>query len=267
MAYHPKHSTDKPYLINLVASSDYKTAQTGKVFGDITCEYCEGEATSWSAYSVTADNWKEIDDGLYWLTIGASEFTTEGANYAVRVSCAGCVAYVLDIEVGPKVDTTWLAGSDDRATELAELAQYLMANGVDPDTVVHVYSVLGRMMNDGIVWGFDGTTDSMKALRDKLDALNNLSSGEAQTAAAAALTAYDGPTHDELTSGLAGLNDPAAAEIVAALVADADFINILAYCHGKTSRNESTAAVTFFADDGETELFTITPALTGRTVT
>lgn len=43
--------------------------------------------------------------------------------------------------------------------------------------------------------------------------LNDLSSAEAQAAAAAALTAYDPPTHAELTAALAALNNLSAAEV------------------------------------------------------
>lgn len=46
-------------------------------------------------------------------------------------------------------------------------------------------------------------------------ALNNLSSAQAQTAAAAALTAYDPPTHAELTAGLASADDATLAAIAA----------------------------------------------------
>lgn len=46
-------------------------------------------------------------------------------------------------------------------------------------------------------------------------ALNNLSSAEAQSAAAAALTAYDPPTHAELTSGFAAADDAVLAAIAA----------------------------------------------------
>jgi hypothetical protein len=47
-------------------------------------------------------------------------------------------------------------------------------------------------------------------------ALNNLSQAQAQTAATAALNAYDPPTKAELDSGLAGLNDITVADILAA---------------------------------------------------
>jgi hypothetical protein len=51
-------------------------------------------------------------------------------------------------------------------------------------------------------------------------ALNNLSQAQAQTAATAALNAYDPPTKAELDSGLAALNDISAADVKTALEAD-----------------------------------------------
>jgi len=56
-------------------------------------------------------------------------------------------------------------------------------------------------------------------LTSGLAGLNDLSSVEAQAAAAAALTAYDPPTAAELTSGLAGLNDLSSVEAQAAAAA------------------------------------------------
>lgn len=48
-------------------------------------------------------------------------------------------------------------------------------------------------------------------------ALNNLSSAEAQSAAAAALAAYDGPTKAELDAGLAALNNLAGSDVQSAV--------------------------------------------------
>lgn len=63
----------------------------------------------------------------------------------------------------------------------------------------------------------DGIVSSVSTVNGAVLALNNLSQAEAQTAAAAALTAYDPPTKAELDSGLAALNDVTAAEVVTAL--------------------------------------------------
>ena len=59
------------------------------------------------------------------------------------------------------------------------------------------------------------TAHGLLATAAALAALNNLSSAQAQTAAAAALTAYDPPTHAELTAGLATADDATLAAIAA----------------------------------------------------
>jgi len=232
MAYHPKASADKWYLVYLVDETDGKTPETGKTYEDITVGYCVGGATEWSAYSPGAADWKEAGYGLYWLKIGASEFTLDGVTYAIRVSCTGCDPYPLDVEIGPKVDAQWIDGSTPRLENLRDLARYFMANGVELDTVVHDMSVLGWLIAKADVSSFDRSTSCFEALREKLDALNDLSTGD----------------------------------ITDAIEALESFLKLVAYCHGKTSRNETTGAVTFYKEDGETEAFTITPALTGRTV-
>lgn len=59
------------------------------------------------------------------------------------------------------------------------------------------------------------TAHGLLATAAALAALNNLSSAQAQTAAAAALTAYDPPTHAELTAELATADDATLAAIAA----------------------------------------------------
>lgn len=90
--------------------------------------------------------------------------------------------------------------------------------------------------------------------------LNDLSSSDAQTAAAAALTAYDPPTKAELDSGLAGLNDPTAAAIAAAILAAGDvdgysveetLRGVLAACCAKLSGAATTTVTIRAADDSK----------------
>lgn len=59
------------------------------------------------------------------------------------------------------------------------------------------------------------TAHGLLATAAALAALNNLSSAQAQTAAAAALTAYDPPTHAEMTAELATADDATLAAIAA----------------------------------------------------
>lgn len=110
---------------------------------------------------------------------------------------------------------------------------------------IHIAATVGGVVGGGVVWSAVGDTNRIsdstpqtgdsfaripgvlqtKAEADTahgllataaaLAALNNLSSAQAQTAAAAALTAYDPPTQAELTAGLAAADDAVLAAIAA----------------------------------------------------
>lgn len=53
----------------------------------------------------------------------------------------------------------------------------------------------------------DGTFDAVPSTQASVDALNDISLAEVNAEVDQALADYDGPTHSELTSALAGLND------------------------------------------------------------
>ena len=110
--YTAKVSEDMWFLVPLLDDTDQQTGETGVASGSVDCDYATGGATSFTSYSVTADDWKEVDEGLYWLRIGASEFTAAG-NYVVRVGDttpnAGKFAFVVqvnDVDVNDLVRST-----------------------------------------------------------------------------------------------------------------------------------------------------------------
>lgn len=96
-----KKGTDKWFPVILTDDSDFKTAETGKAFGDVTCKYSYEAATGLSTHTVTTDEWKEAGEGKYWLRIGASEFTSEG-KYEVSITVAGCLTFNFPVEVRDK---------------------------------------------------------------------------------------------------------------------------------------------------------------------
>lgn len=103
------------------------------------------------------------------------------------------------------------------------------------------------------------TAHGLLATAAALAALNNLSSAQAQTAAAAALTAYDPPTHAELTAGLAtaddatlaaiaGLNNLSSAQVAALIAAGNDpTLAAIAALHNVSSAEAQTAAAAALA--------------------
>ena len=108
---------------------------------------------------------------------------------------------------------------------------------------IHIAATVGGVAGGGVVWSAVGdinrisdstpqtgdsyaripgvlqtkaeadTAHGLLATAAALAALNNLSPAQAQTAAAAALAAYDPPTHAELTAGLAAADDATLAAI------------------------------------------------------
>jgi hypothetical protein len=63
----------------------------------------------------------------------------------------------------------------------------------------------------------DPSSGILDTIRDTVLSQNDLSSSDVQSAAAAALTAYDPPTHSELTSAISGLNDLSSSDVESAV--------------------------------------------------
>jgi len=99
-----KISTDGWFPIVLRDSTDFISAITGKVFGDITCKYSYVAAVSLTVYSVTTAEWKEAGEGKYWLKIGDGEFVQVG-KYNVSVDCAGCIPFDFTVEARARTYT------------------------------------------------------------------------------------------------------------------------------------------------------------------
>ncbi|MDD5651336.1 MAG: hypothetical protein PHF86_13135 [Candidatus Nanoarchaeia archaeon] len=104
-----KKNTDKWFPVVLLDDTDGKTPELTITYSDIVCDYCYEAAASISVYSVTSADWKESGIGLYWLNIGAGEFTNNG-KYEVSVSAAVARTYRFWVEV---VNKTSVEVSDD----------------------------------------------------------------------------------------------------------------------------------------------------------
>jgi hypothetical protein len=187
MVYEGKKNTDKWFPLSLVDSVNLNTAETGIVFGSVTCKYGYEGATSQSGYAVTTNDWKEQGAGDYWLNIGASEFTSEG-KYRVRVSATGCYDVVMDILVKDNTEAEMQDTIDliPNTTEFEARTLLSADYVVTTDTIVGV-TTAGSVTNDvGItqigadkVWGttaraltdktgFSLSTAGIKAIWDQL---------------------------------------------------------------------------------------------------
>jgi hypothetical protein len=97
MQYLVKENTDETFFVILLDSTDLVTAVTGKTATDTTIQYSKGTGDVWSTYNDTG-MWNEVGNGVYSLTIGASEFITNN-RYVVRVSVSGCADYMFVVKV------------------------------------------------------------------------------------------------------------------------------------------------------------------------
>lgn len=110
MTYEGKTSTAKWFPVRLVDSTDLQTAETGKAHGDITVTFGYEAATSYTNAAMTADLWKELGNGNYWVKLGAA-WSSEG-KYIARIVCAGCAEVNFVVEVRDKIlaelaETIW----------------------------------------------------------------------------------------------------------------------------------------------------------------
>lgn len=81
--YWGKKDTDDWYVFTV--KNREGTYLTGRARTDFTFEYAENDETSWTAYTPGASDFQEIDDGIYAVNIGASEFDTSNASFIVRI--------------------------------------------------------------------------------------------------------------------------------------------------------------------------------------
>lgn len=182
-----KKDTDKWFPVILTDDGDFKTAKTGKFFGDVTCKYSYEAAVALSTHTVTTDEWKEVGEGKYWLRIGASEFTSEG-KYEVSVAVAGCLTFNFPVEVRDKtvaenmndldiVDTV-VDGIKDKtdnlpvntSTELDNIDTALTAVQADLDNpdqykadVMALATAAALATHDGKLDTVDGIVDDIKS--------------------------------------------------------------------------------------------------------
>ena len=94
-----KASTDSWVPVRLTSATDGRTGITSIAYGSIDVDYGLASATSYTGYTVTTDDWKEMGEGMYALRIGAGEFGSLG-RYIIRVVDSGATAlkYMASVE-------------------------------------------------------------------------------------------------------------------------------------------------------------------------
>ena len=173
MRYESDINIDRWFPISLVDSLNLNTAETGVVFGAVTCNYGFEGATAQTPYSVTTNDWKEQGGGDYWLRIGASEFTQQGL-YRVRISATGCAGVVIDVDTRDFGTTQKASINTEVDTALADIKlDHLIALAETDEPVDN--SIMAKLVSKSATanWSdFSNTTDSLEAIRDESDVID-----------------------------------------------------------------------------------------------
>lgn len=163
-------------------------------------------ATGFSTHSAS-DVWavgtRRLTDATNITSTGGTTVPQTGDSYAiVNSGTFGNSALNTDLDALLSRLTSTRAGYLDNLSAGA-VATATALDAVDNFVDAEITEILTRIGSPAV------------SLAADLAALNDLSSAEVQTAAAAALTAYDPPTHAELTSGLASADDATLTAIAA----------------------------------------------------
>lgn len=119
--YWTKVSTSRWYPIILIDASG--TALTGKTSADTTIGYACNGATSLTSFTDSGSTFKEVASGIYFLNIGASEFTTTDQNCVIRLAVTGANDYRFMV-------STASAGRDDTTISVASILTQTGTSGV-----------------------------------------------------------------------------------------------------------------------------------------
>lgn len=74
-----KRNIAKNLPVLFIDSSDFITGKTGVAFGDVTLKYKKEGDSAWTTFSLTTNDWIEIDDGVYEVVFTAAMLNTVGS--------------------------------------------------------------------------------------------------------------------------------------------------------------------------------------------
>jgi hypothetical protein len=139
------------------------------------------------AVDIAAATWAPVANcrGYYSLTLTASHTDTEGMLLVVVQEDSDCLPVKQEYTVLSKaaydslfatkgtgvmsVDVTAVGGTAQRATDLAKIAQYLIANSCSLATDVADNSIIAQMLaHGGTIGDYDKNDDSLEAIRNYL---------------------------------------------------------------------------------------------------
>jgi hypothetical protein len=142
---------------------------------------------STSVVDISGATWAPVTNcrGYYSLTLTASHVDTEGLLVVIVQDDSDCLPVKQEFMVLSEaawdslfaakdsgvmsVDVTAVDGTAQRATDLAEIAQYLIANSCSLATAVADNSIIAQMLaHGGTIGDYDKNDDSLEAIRNYL---------------------------------------------------------------------------------------------------
>ena len=143
--------------------------------------------------NASAQHAMDLDDAVPTATEIVDEWETQSqadpTGFHVNVREWFGQAVSVSVTLKPNVNIAEVDGTAQRATDLAEIAQYLFANPVALVDIIANTSVMAKLLAvNGVMSTYNEITDSQEGIRNKLDALNDFD-GTGATLAAGAITA------------------------------------------------------------------------------
>lgn len=154
----------------------YEVQSDGSLYGyDFDSPYDFSATPTNDEDTLTHQAVNSVDSGIWTKAITNISNFTENGIYIIRVTNTNAVPDEQFREFqwsgGVLSDVTQVGGITQRATDLAEIAQYLIANSATLTDKVADNSILAHILaHSGTVADYDDTTDSLEAIRDHGDA-------------------------------------------------------------------------------------------------
>lgn len=177
------HTSIIRHIFALDSTATDGSGKTGLAFGDMTCYYVKPAGTltavtvetiaTLGTYAAPTSNahirFKLMHDtnapGVYELQFHNDWFAS-GAGILIQLRAGGMAPVLLEFQIGPvEANMTQIGGAAQRAADLAEIAQYFIANSCTLTDIVADNSILAKMLADGgDISDYVGSTDSNEGL-------------------------------------------------------------------------------------------------------
>jgi hypothetical protein len=181
----------------LTDDTDFKSREVGIVYNQAGMDLVWNFVTKAGVITQTAVtpttggdyDWTHSGDGMYKIEIPASSGASinndaEGFGWFTGI-CTGVLAWagpiiqfspanvvnaIVDGSDKLEVDAVEIDSVAQRATDLAEISQYLFANAATLTSILADDSVVAKIIaTGGTVSGFDESNDSLQSIRDRID--------------------------------------------------------------------------------------------------